>query len=180
MLGKVGVGQRSNRISLTALGRNTLFGVNYTEGHCIVWKCLHLKIVLGSLYSRFYAGAADHSGASKANSKRRQMANDFVERPQASGPSPIETMQLQLGVTIKGTQGLRSGGARKPDQAHMTRAEFQAFAVRKAATARSVAVISPMGRRRGDTSGGEASQLVQLGSALDRQLRTTGTDKLQI
>ena len=64
-------------------------------------------------------------------------------------------MQLQAGVTIRGVQGIRSGGARKQDHAHMTRAEFKVFAARKAA-ARSTAGLSVWGKKGADTHAGEA------------------------
>lgn len=71
--------------------------------------------------------------ASKAQGKGRKgpSRTDYIERPRATGASPLDAIQLQPGVSIKGPEGARTGPQQTTDPANMTRAEFVAYAKKK-------------------------------------------------
>jgi hypothetical protein len=78
------------------------------------------------------------SSQMKGNSKGRTI--DFVERPPEGQPSPLDTMQLASGVTLKTAGGVKAGPRTISAPNQMTRADFLAF--KQQQDTKSVSVIA--------------------------------------
>ena len=76
------------------------------------------------------APAADKSNASTKRVQKRGTAHDFIERPVKGQPSPVDTMQLQAGASVKAPDGFKTGPKPTPDSSHMTRQEWRQFKTR--------------------------------------------------
>lgn len=100
----------------------------------------------------------------KAKGQRRKVPSrtDYIERPRATGPTPLETIKLEPGVSLKGAHGAKSGPPQKSSPADMTRSEFVAYAAKKNKASRAAAAMYPpagAGGSRGASRGTAASPL---------------------
>lgn len=87
------------------------------------------------------AGAAQTKP--KGKRKKGPATTDYIERPRDTGPSPLELIHLQPGVSLKGADGAKSGPPLKSDPSNMTRAEFVAYAAKKNRASKAAAAMYP-------------------------------------
>eukprot|EP00892_Ulva_mutabilis_P001796 jgi/Ulvmu1/11617/UM008_0018.1 len=79
----------------------------------------------------------------KHNGRKGPTQTDYIERPRPNVPSPLDNIQLEAGVSLKGPDGTRTGPRPKKDPANMSRAEFVAYAAKKNRTSKAAAAMLP-------------------------------------
>jgi hypothetical protein len=67
------------------------------------------------------------AAAAKPKRTNKKASADFVERPSKAQPSPVDTMVMEPGVTLKAPDGSKAGPKPHSDPQHKTRAEWRAY-----------------------------------------------------